>query len=404
MIKAAAVIGANYGDEGKGLITDYLISSDSLADASDSLVVRFNGGAQAGHTVQLPNDTRHVFSHFGSGTFSGAQTFLSEFFITNPILFKKELLKLQEHAYSPKVTVHPQSIVTTPYDMFINQTYENFLENSRHGSCGVGINETVERNLNDQYRLTVSDFFHHKIARKKLLKIRDHWTNRRLHQLIHRELSLKEKKLILSEAIFEQFLEDIETFLNYCNISDYKFNDHTKIVFEGAQGLLLDQNHQNFPHVTRSNTGIQNVSSIALQNNISHIDIHYVTRCYLTRHGAGPLENEMTTCPCPDFTDKTNIPHKFQGILRFAPLDIKAMNSEINFDLQKLSKKITKKTTLAVTCLDQFNDKISVVAGVGNFIELQKDKFRAYIFNKTDFDDYIFSYGPTHQDCISHKE
>lgn len=59
-MEAAVVIGANYGDEGKGLITDYL----AALDHSNTLVVRFNGGAQAGHTVQTPSGLRHVFSHF----------------------------------------------------------------------------------------------------------------------------------------------------------------------------------------------------------------------------------------------------------------------------------------------------------------------------------------------------
>ena len=88
MNHAHVVIGANYGDEGKGLMTDY------LADKYQAeVVVRFNGGAQAGHTVVTPAGQRHVFSHFGSATLSGSRTFLSKHFVANPILFLKEKMK-----------------------------------------------------------------------------------------------------------------------------------------------------------------------------------------------------------------------------------------------------------------------------------------------------------------------
>ena len=79
-MRARVVIGSNFGDEGKGLTVDYLCHQGA------GVVVRFNGGAQAGHTVCLDR-LRHVFSHFGSGTLRGVPTYLSQFFIVNPIMF-----------------------------------------------------------------------------------------------------------------------------------------------------------------------------------------------------------------------------------------------------------------------------------------------------------------------------
>lgn len=84
-MKARVVIGSSFGDCGKGLVTDYLCSQGA------GIVVRFNGGANAGHTVVTPDGQRHVFSHFGSGTLLGVPTFLSSFFVCNPIQFAKEL-------------------------------------------------------------------------------------------------------------------------------------------------------------------------------------------------------------------------------------------------------------------------------------------------------------------------
>jgi adenylosuccinate synthase len=300
------------------------------------------------------------------------------------------------------VTIHPEAIVTTPYDMYINQMFENFQGKNRHGSCGVGISETIERNLHANFQLTVKDLFDQEKLKKKLLEIRDEWLELRLGQLIQRKLTQGETGLIFSNEIFEYFLDDIQTFLFYCDVADYShLRKWDSVIFEGAQGLLLDQGHRGFPHVTRSNTGLQNVSAIASLNNISHLDIYYVTRCYLTRHGAGSLPNECPSCPCPHFKDETNVPHEFQGNLRFAPLNIDKLNLEITADLNKLSKKISKKITLAVTCLDQFEGKITVAEEEGHIIELRKDEFLKYLFDKTEFDHYIFSHGPTRESCKS---
>lgn len=396
MKKAYVVIGANYGDEGKGLITDYLAAQEK----SDVRVVRFNGGAQAGHTVQRPNGIRHVFSHFSSGTFANAETYLSEFFIANPILFKQELAKLTALGLSPKITAHPKSIITTPYDMYINQLVEITLDKARHGSCGVGINETVERNLHSNYQLTMKDLVDKAKLKKRLRIIRDQWMPFRLKSLLKRDLTADEKELIFAEEIFEYFVEDVQTFYDYCDIADYQYLDDRKsLIFEGAQGLLLDQRAPDFPHVTRSNTGVENVAMIADFCNISHLDIHYVTRCYLTRHGAGPLPNECAVCPCPYFSDATNLPHKFQGTLRFAPLNVKQLNVAIDTDLHKLSKSISKNVTLAVTCLDQFSESLVIAEENGKLTELSKQQFLEYLVGNTEFDQYILSHGPTREDC-----
>ena len=76
------VVGANFGDEGKGLMTDYFCRQSALR-GEKCLVVLHNGGAQRGHTVVTPEEHRHVFHHFGSGTFAGADTYLSGDFIVS---------------------------------------------------------------------------------------------------------------------------------------------------------------------------------------------------------------------------------------------------------------------------------------------------------------------------------
>jgi adenylosuccinate synthase len=101
-------------------------------------------------------------------------------------------------------------------------------------------------------------------------------------------------------------------------------------VFEGAQGLLLDQdNKEFFPHVTRSHTGMKNVRALCAQAGITEIETYYVSRTYLTRHGAGPLPGED---PGMAFADDTNVEHPYQGRLRFAPLDVAALRARCAAD------------------------------------------------------------------------
>ncbi len=97
MKSAKVVIGANFGDEGKGLVTDYFSAQEN------SIVVRFNGGAQAGHTVVRPDGVSHVHGHFGSGTLNGSPTYLSRHFVSHPHWFYEELELLKKIGIEPKV-------------------------------------------------------------------------------------------------------------------------------------------------------------------------------------------------------------------------------------------------------------------------------------------------------------
>src|SRR6266566_4843827 len=101
-------------------MVDYLTSRLG----GNKVVVRFNGGAQAGHTV-IANGKRHVFSHFGSGTLAGADTFFAKHFVCNPILYWKELRQLYDLGIKPTVVIDPRCYITTPYDMLINQLVED---------------------------------------------------------------------------------------------------------------------------------------------------------------------------------------------------------------------------------------------------------------------------------------
>src|SRR5262249_26694101 len=174
---ATAVIGANFGDEGKGLAVDAIVALDP-----DAAVIRFNGGAQAGHTVVAEDGRRHVFSHFGAGTLRGAATFLSRFFVVQPSIFAREAVELAGIGVKPSVFVDPDAQVTTPFDVLINQWVEETRGRSRHGSVGVGFGETIER-LELGHGLAVRDLGDDEATPRTLPRLRALWLPIRLARL-----------------------------------------------------------------------------------------------------------------------------------------------------------------------------------------------------------------------------
>ena len=374
---ARVVIGANYGDEGKGVLTDYYASR-----STNVLVVRHNGGAQAGHTVVTPEGTRHVFSHFGSGTLAGAPTLLSRFFLANPIRFRVEHEALSRLGVAPVVFVDPTALVTTPYDIALNQAAEQHRGASRHGSCGMGINETVVRSTHADVRLVAADLAAPSRVRDALTRIREQWIPVRLDQLgMTRAQFVRYVPSVFDASLADRWLDDAAFFARRISIVGdaelIRLCD--TVVFEGAQGLLLDQKRGVAPYQTRSNTGIVNASSLARVAGITELQVTYVTRAYLTRHGAGPLPNESDAPPA--FADPTNVPNQWQGVLRFAPLDVSALVRRIRLDLE--DSRLVRGVSIAVTCLDHLES----TEAESHILDAVGDRFGA--------NNVLVSHGPT---------
>nr|DAV57603.1 MAG TPA: adenylosuccinate synthetase [Caudoviricetes sp.] len=342
------VIGANFGDCGKGLMTDY------FSQKPNSIVVCSNGGAQRGHTVTTSDGIRHVFHHFGSGTFNHASTYLSEDFIVNPIIFKQEYDELMNLGYIPNVYINQNCMLTTPFDMMANQIIEESRGKNKHGSCGLGIFETIKR-----YKAGITDVDNH---------IREYY----LDQFERENIVLTDEwsRIFFDNGIFEHFLDDWDFMNNHSLVisDNYFLNQFDNIVFEAAQGLLLDQNNtEYFPHLTPSNTGIKNPKRIIENvewNDEINIETCYVSRTYLTRHGAGKFPSECNKRFINEYMfDKTNVPNPFQDTLRYGTLDLGELYSRCSKDIGNFGDK----KSIAITHFNEYdwdNDKL---------IELFKD-------------------------------
>jgi adenylosuccinate synthase len=289
--------------------------------------------------VVQPDGRRHIFSHFGSGTMLGVPTFLSQFFVLNPIMFFSELEKLINFRIEPVVYAHPMCQVTTFADMMINQMLEDAKGDKRHGSVGLGMNETINRSVVPALDIRMADLWNGMNLRPKLEEICGKYAEFRTGKKI-----VKDK-----DAMIEAFVRRCEKFAQI--VHPLGIQQCKDPVFEGAQGLLLDQGNKEFyPHLTRSNPGMKNVRVLCAQAGFSDIESYYVSRTYLTRHGAGPLPGHD---PKLKYYDDTNVSHPYQGEIRFAPLDYDALAKRCSEDFGNRSG-----WKLALTHCDQLKPTI----------------------------------------------
>lgn len=392
MKKAHAVIGSGYGDEGKGLMTDYLAARE-VAPA----VVRTNGGAQAGHTVHTPDGRRHVFHHIASGALAGAPTHLSQFFVSNPVFFMRERRAVMYHRGNVAVTADPRSIITTPYDMMINQVIEKARGSARHGSCGMGFGEAIERSLRPEFAITFTDLEKGNDHIDDVIgRIRRDWAPFRLAQLGLEEEALQFADMLASDDLALGFVYDCAAFRTYVGLLD-DASIPDGVVFEGAQGLLLDQDYGAFPHVTRSNTGLKNMLVVAAEAGIGRIDATYLTRAYATRHGAGPFAFEDAETSWLKMVDPTNEPNDWQGTIRTAPLDLDAVSAAIRHDLAQASSLIEVAASVGISCVDQVADRMKIGMN-GDVSDIRRAELADVVAGAVGMNVSRMSFGPTRAD------
>src|SRR5919198_6502476 len=146
MAKAWLLVDLTYGDAAKGATVDFLARREPV-----HTVVRFNGGPQAGHNVVTPDGRHHTFAQFGSASFvPGVLTYLSRFVLVNPLNAFREAAHLRAVGAADafdRLVVHPDCLVITPYHVAANRLREIARGAGRHGSCGMGIGETVADSL-----------------------------------------------------------------------------------------------------------------------------------------------------------------------------------------------------------------------------------------------------------------
>ncbi|MDY0929861.1 adenylosuccinate synthetase [Chryseobacterium sp. CFBP8996] len=331
MKTAQIVIGLGFGDEGKGITTDFLAQQDT-----ESIVIRFSGGQQAAHTVMI-DDKKHIHSSFASGALRGLPSYFTENCTIHPTFLFNEREELIKKNGNIELHIHPLAKVTTPFDVLYNRKN---IKNLEHGTCGKGVGATMKRN-ETPFKLFAIDL----IAPKSML--------------------VEKLKGIANYYGFEEG-EEIETalhdFLEAIDKIDWKIEGYeylksfNHLIFEGSQGILLDMDHGVFPNVTFANTTSKNAYEVCKFLKIENIEMFYVTRSYSTRHGSGWMSNEKEL-KLKNNEEETCIFNEYQKDLRFGNLDYSLLNYALKLDEAYV---FANKKNLVVTCLDQLDEGFKI--------------------------------------------
>ncbi|QUQ68899.1 adenylosuccinate synthase [Kutzneria sp. CA-103260] len=295
------VVDLGFGDAGKGATVDWLCANGSV-----SAVVRFNGGAQAAHNV-VADGRHHRFAQFGSGTFAGVPTLLSRHMLVEPIALAAESVALARLGVADPLAllrIDGDALLTTPIHVAANRAREDARGAARHGSCGLGIGETADYALNHRAP-TVADCR----DPRQLTRLLDDLAKHYAPLIGDRIGSIAELVTLYREFAAAVRIVGPDTLA--------RFAAHGRLVFEGAQGVLLDEWRGLHPHTTWSTVEPRYARGM-VESLGAHPYVLGVTRTYLTRHGAGPFPTEDPTLALPEPHNSTG---EYQGAFRVGHFD-----------------------------------------------------------------------------------
>jgi len=319
-MRTIAVIGKNFGDEGKGFACSRLASS-----LKNALIIKHNGGGQAGHTVEDPEGKwRFIHHQIGAGAEYHVPTLFADSFMPDLFQLGKEVKDFTElFGFQPILYSEKNARVTTVDDVLLNMGAELARGENRYGSCGMGIEECVQRNAAG-YGITVEELatWSKQDLLDRLKHIRKEYTGRRA-EILGIQAPNPYYVMLNNETVLENFVEEVKENVKLLSLVDADrkwMEEFQHLIFETGQGLLLDQDYEAYaPHLTSSKTGIYNPTIFLEKRGLSLEEAIYVTRPYVTRHGNGSLPCEVDRSELPGVgEDLTNQPNEWQGTLRYA--------------------------------------------------------------------------------------
>ncbi|MEI2779713.1 MAG: adenylosuccinate synthetase [Tetrasphaera sp.] len=324
------VVDLGFGDAGKGTLTDHLARTRGA-----HTVVRFNGGAQAAHNVVTPDGRHHTFSHVGAASFvPGVETFLSRHMVVHPLALVVEARHLAQKGLPDvlsRVSVSEHARVTTPYAQAACRLREIARGAHRHGSCGVGVGETVRDAIAlGDGAIVARDLSDDDALRDKLRRLQAH----KHHELRDEIRALRgspeaagEIALLEGARTNDDFIAALAEFRARVRVVG---DEHLRgllardgaVVFEGAQGVLLDEWRGFHPYTTWSTCTFDNALALLESSGYSGEIVRLgVLRTYATRHGAGPFPTEDVTL-APAVPEAHNGLGPWQGAFRVGHPDL----------------------------------------------------------------------------------
>ncbi len=275
------IVGAQWGDEGKGKIVDL------LAQHSD-LVCRYQGGPNAGHTIIADGET-YKFMHMPSGVLWGKECVLGAGCVVDPEVFIGELDELESRGISTEVVrLSTNAHLVMPWHVALDQASERRLGELQIGTTKRGIGPAYSDKA-ARVGIRVQDLFDPKILRQKIelaLAEKNVWLER-VYGAVPLELAEIATRAEGWAKRLRPYISDTSLYVDRA-LKDGKF-----VLLEGAQGTLLDLDHGTYPFVTSSNP-IAGAAATGIGIGPNRIDsVIGVSKAYLTRVGAGPFPTEI---------------------------------------------------------------------------------------------------------------
>ena len=274
------VIGTQWGDEGKGKVVDYFSKGADY-------VVRFQGGPNAGHTIKVGEEVYKL--HLApSGVIQGKIGVIGNGVVIDPEALIKEIDELKNRGIVPKLLISDRANIIMPYHKILDGAEEKQLGDKKIGTTKKGIgpcySDKIARN-----GIRAIDLIGKNTLSKKLDDIIP--IKQRLFNLYKIDKKLDKKEILETYAGYGDCLK------NYIASTHIVINkaiaSGKKILFEGAQGTMLDVDYGTYPYTTSSHT-IAGGSCIGTGVGPQHIDdIIGIVKAYTTRVGGGPLPTEL---------------------------------------------------------------------------------------------------------------
>ena len=356
-----AVIGKNFGDEGKGLA----VASLSRV-VRKPLIIKHNGGAQAGHTVEDAEAAwRFVHHQIGAGAEYGTPTLFAETFMPDLYQLGKEVADFSQlFGFVPLLYSEKTARVTTIDDVLLNMGAEAARGDARHGSCGMGIDECVQRNRAG-YVLSVEE-----VALRSETELQRQLRGNPYFELLE------------NDDVIQNYASEVKANIGLLTLVDANrawIAQFHHLLFEGGQGLLLDEDYEAYaPHLTSSKTGMHNSAFFLEKRGFALDEAIYVTRSYVTRHGEGPLPCETRRTQIPGVgVDLTNQPNEWQGTLRYARHEsMDAFFAPVERDkdsVQMFSSARDTKLSILITHLNETGNRLYFEEGGVSFERVERE-------------------------------
>jgi adenylosuccinate synthase len=326
-------------------------------------------------------------------------------------MYYPDLYKLDEEVKAfeaaggicPKIYCHPQTSATIIDDILLNMIAETMRGDDRHGSCGMGINECDLR-TEAGFGITINKILLSDVPEivNILTDIRKEYVLPRLEE-IRKEIGTAENdevaemiEMLGDPAVIENAADEMkrnaDRYVKIVYDTRSFLEKYDDIIFESGQGLMLDPVISPFsPHVTASRTGLYNPMKILSENGLKLTEAVYVTRSYVTRHGAGLLPYE---CPASELgitsPDETNVHNSWQGSIRYAKHgSADEFVKPVMADTRENSTGEVR-ASLFITHLNETDGKLLTCAG-----DIPAADFLADPVIKNVFSSFYFSYSQT---------